>query len=163
MIRDIFLRLFNEFSIAKMENFSGHPLAVYIRNEIPKLFEERFGDYSNIIWHASPGQGQWADAPWIAAFNPLITESAMRGYYPVYLFTKSMNAVYISLNQGMTDLRNEFGHKQAKEILKNRAGILRSRLSPEYLDTFKDEVIDLQAGSSASRLAFYEPGHVFGV
>nr|MBA3443228.1 DUF3578 domain-containing protein [Pyrinomonadaceae bacterium] len=63
----------------------------------------------------------------------------------------------------MTALRKEFGNPQAKEILRNRAKILRSRLSPEYQQLFSEAPIDLQSDSASSRLAFYEPGHVFGV
>jgi hypothetical protein len=27
--------------------------------------------------------------PWVAVFDPLVTDSATRGYYPVYLFHSS--------------------------------------------------------------------------
>ena len=38
----------------------------------------------------SPGQGNWAKVPWISVFDLLVTDSAQRGYYPVYLFRNDM-------------------------------------------------------------------------
>ena len=95
--------------------------------------------------------------------DPLVTDTPQEGYYPVYLFTRSLDAVYLSLNQGMTGLRQEFGHTEAIEILKHRAGILRTRLTAEYKKRFTEDPINLQAGNLNSRLAFYEPGHAFGI
>ena len=63
----------------------------------------------------------------------------------------------------MTRLREEFGSSQAKEILRNRAKILRSRLVSEHQVRFDPTPINLQALGPTTRLAFYEPGHVFGV
>jgi 5-methylcytosine-specific restriction protein A len=95
MIREAFSRLMDEFPVACREQFAGHPLAEFIRHDIPLILEDTLPQYDDLILHASPGQGRWADAPWIAAFDPLVTTSAMRGYYPVYLFTNSMDAVYL--------------------------------------------------------------------
>ena len=163
MIKETLERIFDEFPIAKTQGFSGHPLANYIRSTVPATLKNMFPDKPELIWSASPGKGQWVDAPWIAAFDPLVTETAQNGYYPVYLFTYSLDAVYLSLNQGMTALRDEFGDVHAVEILRNRAGILRSRLKSEFTGIFLADKIDLQAKTPHTRLAFYEPGHVFGI
>lgn len=163
MIREAFNRLMDEYTAARNEQFTGHHLASYIRHDLPKMFQELFPDHTDLIWTASPGQGRWVDAPWIAAFDPLVTDTAQDGYYPVYLFTRSLDSVYLSLNQGMQSLREEFGGPEAKEILNHRARIMRSRLSPEYQEKFTSDPINLQAVGSGDRLAFYEPGHAFGV
>lgn len=166
MIRQIFDRIMNEYppyDVKEVFQFEGNELANYIRQEIPIQFRNQFNQFPTLIWRASAGKGQWADAPWIATLDPLVTETPQEGYYPVYLFTRSLDAVYLSLNQGMTGLRQEWGHTEAKEILMHRAGILRGRLAAELKPRFKTDPIDLQAGSSNSRLAFYEPGHAFGI
>lgn len=67
------------------------------------------------------------------------------------------------MNQGMTRLRREFGDKQAKKILRLRAGILRQRLSSEYSMRFNKNPIDLKSLGHSSRLSFYEFGHAFGI
>jgi 5-methylcytosine-specific restriction protein A len=151
----------DEFPTARDSPFVNHPLANFIRQEIPRIFQENLPQYSNLIWHASPGISRWSDAPWIAAFDPLVTDTAQRGYYPVLLFTKSLDRVYLSLNQGMSELRQEFGGKETKEILSHRAKILRNRLSGSYENSFPLDHIDLEPPSPYSRLAMYEPGNAF--
>lgn len=153
----------NEYPGVRQGPFADHPLAHYIRDDLPKIFGSLFPDQPDLIWTASPGQGGWADAPWIAFFNPLVTESPQKGYFPVYLFTRSLDAVYLSMNQGMTELREEFGGSQAKDILSSRAAIIRRRLRSGYQGRFNHTPIDLQPGGQHTRLAFYEPGHAFGV
>ena len=163
MIQEVILKITNEYKKALTENFVDHPLAKYIRSDVPDIFREMFPDQGDIEWDASPGQGRWADAPWIAAFDPLVTESAQEGYYPVYLFTRSLNGVYLSMNQGMQAIREEFGGPGGIEVLQHRARIIRSRLSPEYQERFNMDPIDLQPKGPSTRLAFYEPGHAFGI
>jgi 5-methylcytosine-specific restriction protein A len=161
MIKEIFQNVFENYAEAAKENVEGHPFAEWLRKDIPLQFEALTPAEFNYRWVASHGKGRWADAPWVAVFDPLVTTTAQDGYYPVYLFTRNLDAVYISMNQGMAALREEFGVK-AREILEHRASILRTRLSPHYLEKFPLEVIDLQASGTNTRLAFYEHGHAFG-
>jgi len=162
MLRESFLKIMTEYPAASKEQFAGHKLAAYIRNTFPKELAKLFPAFEDFIWVGPAGQGQWADAPWLAIFDPLVTDTAQDGYYPVYLFTKSLDSVFLSLNQGMTKLRNEYTGVQAREILANRAEILRMRL-PEYAEKFNDKKLELQHTGESTRLAFYEPGHAFGV
>jgi 5-methylcytosine-specific restriction protein A len=62
----------------------------------------------------------------------------------------------------MSELRQEFGGKETKEILAHRAKIIRTRLSGLYEDKFSIEEIDLEPTDPYTRLAMYEPGHAFG-
>ncbi len=163
MLHEAFVRIITEYPLAKTQQLTDHPLANFIRQNVPVILQNTFPQHTDLQWAASPGQGRWSDAPWIAVFDPLVTETPQEGYYPVYLFTRTLDAVYLSLNQGMTELRKEFGSGEAKELLRNRAKILRSRLEPEYQVRFNAKPIDLQAAGPSTRLAFYEPGHVFGV
>ncbi len=79
------------------------------------------------------------------------------------MFTRTLDAVYLSLNQGMTELRNELGTKDAQELLRSRAKFVRTRISKEERERFSIINIDLQPPNAQSRLAFYEPGHAFGI
>lgn len=163
MLRDAFQEIMNKYPQVRNEDFIGNPFASFIRHELPELFQSYFSQFENLIWIASPGKGRWADAPWIAILNPLVTETAQRGYYPVYLFTSSLNSVYLSLNQGMTEIRREFPTDEAKGILRHRAQVLRRRLTPEYKNVFTEDEIHLEHRGPNTRLAFYEPGHTFGI
>jgi 5-methylcytosine-specific restriction protein A len=161
MIREAFNKIFTEYPLIHLEEFAGNPFAEWVRHNLPKIFQDEMANFPNIIWIASVGQGRWADAPWVAAFDSLVTETAQEGFYPVYLFNRSLDRVYLSLNQGMARLREELG-SQAKETLSHRASILRTRVTPEYQTRFNADFIDLDAPGAQSRLAFYEPGHAFG-
>ncbi|MFC1485720.1 MrcB family domain-containing protein [Candidatus Latescibacterota bacterium] len=161
MIREAIFKIFSEYPKIRNEKFEDNEFAQWVRRDLPSLLKAEMAKFPNILWVASAGQGRWADAPWIAAFNPLVTETAQEGFYPVYLFSQSLDRVYLSLNQGMARLRKELG-TQAKTILSNRASILRARVTPEYRRRFNADHIDLNPRSGQSRLAFYEPGHAFG-
>ena len=114
--------------------------------------------YQPFLVHGSPGVGNWAEIPWIAVFDPAITESATRGYYVVYLFSADLHRVYLSLNQGTTIVRQEFGAGYVDE-LRRRAALMRGRLS-EHRDRFSDAAIDLASDAYLPR--GYEAGHALG-
>jgi 5-methylcytosine-specific restriction enzyme A len=80
------------------------------------------------VVEGSPGQGNWATVPWISVFDPVMTTSATRGYYVVYLFHSHQPLVYLSLNQGTTAVREEFASK-AREVLADRAEFMRKRVA----------------------------------
>jgi len=111
-----------------------------------------------LIVQGSPGQGQWAAVPWISIFDPAITTSATRGYYVVYLFRPEQRIVYLSLNQGTTAVREEFGAK-ARDVLADRAELMRKRVS-DYQSNLQTITIDL--GSSARLPGDYVAGHALG-
>ena len=129
MLREAIERIMNEYPSARGEVFAEHPLAQYMRRDLPEILLSLMPLETDIRWSASAGQGQWAEAPWIAALNELVTLTPQRGYYPVYLFSYDMSTVFLSFNQGVTILREEFGAGQARDILQHRAKIIRQRLS----------------------------------
>lgn len=38
----------------------------------------------------------------------MITSTAQRGYYPVYLFREDFTSLYLTLNQGITEVKNRY-------------------------------------------------------
>jgi len=162
-MRDAFLKIFKEYENARTNNFNGHHLAGFIRNDFKDIIQNNFSSWNNLIWKSSPGMmGRWTDAPWLAIFNPIITESAQNGYYPVFLYDYPLNNVYLSMNQGMTNLKREFGAAKSREMLKARALIFKERIKQEYSEYFNGNAINLHHRGPSTRLAFYEPGHSFG-
>lgn len=98
-------------------------MAKILRSELPNEIKRIIN--KNFIVTGSPGKGNWTNLPWIGIFNPEITSSAQSGYYIVYLFSEDMKGVYLSLNQGVTDIRNKYGNKKAKEYLLNSSESFR--------------------------------------
>ena len=87
----------------------------------------------------SGGQGSPASVPWIAVLNEDETSSAQRGMYVVYLFAEDRKTVYLSLNQGVTELVGSMGRPLARTKLRGQADAIRAAFDPA-------DVIDL-AGS----------------
>lgn len=85
----------------------------------------------NFTFEGSAGQGNWANIPWVALLHPEETESTQNGVYVVYLFDPENEVVYATLNQGVTDLENEHGRREAREILQERAENIRSKVKLE--------------------------------
>ena len=79
---------FANYPRALDEPFKGNSVASFLRREFKQVVEDvaPLGDFKV---EGSPGKGNWARSPWVAVFDPLITVSAERGYYIVYLFRKS--------------------------------------------------------------------------
>ncbi len=85
-----------------------HPLHDRFR-EFHTEIEQIVGVSQGYLVNASVGQGNWAQVPWVAVFDKLVTTSAQRGYYVVYLFSNDGQRVYLSLNQGTTEAHEQFG------------------------------------------------------
>jgi len=162
VLREALRRISDEYPQARLENFGKHPLAEWVRRDLPTSIGHLFPDHGELKWEASAGKGNWAAAPWIAAFDPVITTSAQHEYYPVYLFDSNLDRVTLSLNQGITDLVKDYGAPGARKVLHGRAHLLRARLKGEYEESFSADPIDLSAPGPGSLLAFYEEGHALG-
>jgi 5-methylcytosine-specific restriction protein A len=159
MLRNTLSRIIKEFPIARCASFSKNATASFITDEAKQALQLSLGsDGYAFFCKGSPGQGKWADVPWLAVFNPLVTTSATRGYYVVYLFSALEPVVYLSLNQGATAVQEEFG-KRRFDVLRERASFMMNRMkdfAPHY------DVEPISLGSTSDLPRGYEAGHVFG-
>ena len=106
-----------------------------LRNAIPQKLKEIFST-ENYRIKGSIGTGRVSKCPWVAIMNKDETESTQSGIYLVFLFSKDLKKVYLSLAQGVTNLK-------LPEIIKNRDE-LRNKLQQEsdLLLHFNDQQID---------------------
>jgi MoxR-like ATPase len=81
---------------------------------------------SQIVVKWSVGKGVWAKVPWIALLNRRVTTSTQTGVYVVILVAEDLSTLYITLNQGMTDLVEELGQQAAARTLAERSGAFQS-------------------------------------
>ena len=129
-LRSIINKVLIGYLDAKKESFNSS-------NSIYKLINEEFPDLLNKItnnadiykFNGSSGQGNWATIPWVAVLNRSISETVQSGYYPVYLFKEDMSGVYLSLNQGVTKLKNELGTSKAIESLNSNSLNFREKIN----------------------------------
>lgn len=159
--------ILENYSKASGEIFRQHPMAKFIREKSPQLIYSSLNTIlpqNRYLITGSPGQGQWADIPWIGIFDTLITSSAQSGFYPVFLFKEDMSGVYLSLNQGITCIKNQLKGLQnidqlALKELKNRAIIHRLLTNNNYF--FSDANIILKEDAKNHSLAkSYEAGNI---
>jgi len=92
-----------------------------VKNEITNNINN-----DNLIVKGSAGQGGWTSCPWIAAYNKEITTTIQEGIYIVYLFSEDMERVYITLNQGCTNLKKKLGKRKATEQMVNSRSKIRA-------------------------------------
>ncbi|EGR0524474.1 DUF3578 domain-containing protein [Vibrio cholerae] len=133
---------------AKNEQFTGHPIATLLRQDLIKAIESKLPSPANYLIKASAGAGNWADVPWLSILNPSITESTQSGIYPVYLFRSDGSGVYLSLGFGTTELKKQYGTalaRQKAEELRNNIRSFDSRLSTW------DQKVDLRSNTTLGR------------
>ena len=128
-LRTTLQTILTEYHTATAEPLEGHKLANFIRHSAASEVDGALGELgAGLIVEGSAGAGNWAAVPWISVFDPAITTSATRGYYVVYLFHVSEPVVHLSLNQGTTNVRDEFGGR-ARQVLMDRAELMRKRVA----------------------------------
>jgi MoxR-like ATPase len=110
------------------------------------------------IVEGSGGRGAAAHVPWISVFNPAETTTAQRGIYVVYLFKADMTQVYLSLNQGVTDLVEQHGPTVAREMLTGQAAQIRAAM-PELAGY----LARIALGSAAPLPRNYEAGNIAAI
>jgi 5-methylcytosine-specific restriction protein A len=134
----------------------GDPLTSYISNDLADAVRAHVAPTYKV--RASAGQfNTWSHSPFVAVFDRAVTTSAQRGYYVVYLFRRDGGAVYLSLNQATTEVRDEFG-KQYLEVLESRAEFGRDLLRSADSAGLIAKALDLGGTSDLSR--GYEAGNI---
>ena len=98
-----------ELNEARAHEDFKRPFGNLVRHDIAQIIQEKV-DRSIYKVKGSVGAGRWTDVPWIAVFDTRITSSAQKGVYIVYLLNKDTKELYLTLNQGATDVAQEGGN-----------------------------------------------------
>jgi 5-methylcytosine-specific restriction enzyme A len=129
------------FPLATQQPLEGHSIAHIFRHDLPNELARALADPSYLS-KGSPGAGHWAETPWVAVFDPLVTTTAQKGHYLVYLFRGDGAGIYLSLNQGTTEIHDQYG-RDYLDILARNAGALLRRLPPHLISNLHAGGIDL--------------------
>ncbi len=158
-LRDMVIKVLDDYIPAKSEAFSGNPLGNYFRNEIPKMFYDTgIVDKERYLVAGSVGQGNWAMVPWICIFDRRVTTSATKGVYIVYLLSKDGRTLYLTFNQGCTDIRNSHSKNETISIMRQKAATIIQTIDSRGFQS--DENINL--GDRLTELAeLYQKGTIF--
>ncbi len=144
------------FRTATSGPLKGSTVADTIRNDCAQLVLQA-SNRPDLLVKGAPGEGNWAEVPWIGLFNPEITTSATRGIYVVYLFSADLGSVFLSLGQGVTEIRTEFGRLRQREMLR-RSELIRDRV-PEYKARFSSGPVELRGTTPLAK--DYDPAVAF--
>jgi 5-methylcytosine-specific restriction protein A len=142
-------RVLSQYPSAVREPLTAHPLAELIRGPLADELQQEVG--SAYLVKGSPGQGNWAATPWVSVFERSITTTARRGFYLVYLFRGDGAAVYLSLNQGTTEVYDQVGASSYQQVLANQATLDASLLRPHGIDGLQVGPLDLPGDGYLTR------------
>jgi len=107
----------------------------------------------------SLGKGVWAKVPWVALMNRNVTTSTQHGLYIVMLVAEDLSRLYLTLNQGMTELVQEHGQAGAVSLLKDRAAKYRTQVGElEQAGFTLSDAIDLRTDNW--RAKNYQPSTI---
>lgn len=158
-MREKILRFAQDYRLESKKRFANNEFGSFARKDIPKaIMEAGHLDKDKYLVVCSVGQGNWAKNPWICIFDRRVTETAQRGIYIVYLLSEDCKRLYLTFNQGCTDLKNTFGKKEAEKKMRIKAHELISSLNNRGFND--DENVDL--GPTLTQLGeLYQKGTIF--
>ncbi len=118
--------ILERYPVERQESLTDNPLAAQLRGTFPEEVRRFVGE--SWLVDGSPGQGNWAATPWLAVFEPTITNTAQRGFYLVYLFRGDGSECWLSLNQGTTEVYDRVGGRHYLQVLRDQAAVDRGLL-----------------------------------
>lgn len=158
-LHGVISKILNEYVDAKMETFAGHQMGSFFRTDVPlAIYGTGIVLSEQYLITGSVGQGNWAMIPWICIFDRKVTTTATKGIYIVFLLSKDGNSLYISFNQGCTDIRKNHTKKETIQIMHENATEIRKRISSRGFRADNDAKL----GNSLTELGeLYQEGMIF--
>lgn len=153
-------KILSEYLIEKESNpFSGNTLAEFLRSELPKIISNLLGTSDRYLVKGSAGKGVWTNVPWAAVLDKTVTDTPQKGFYLVYLFCEDGSGLYISLNQGVTDLKQQYG-SSVRNALKVKASDYAAQVPYNSPGVLTGQ-INLKASQKMSLGELYENGAIY--
>ncbi|WP_454254417.1 MrcB family domain-containing protein [Pseudomonas sp. Marseille-Q8238] len=153
-------KILSEYVAEKESNsFAGNPLAEFIRTGLPKIINSYLGSYDRFLVKGSAGKGVWTSVPWVAILDKTVTDTPQKGFYLVYLFCEDGSGLYLSLNQGVTDIKRQYG-SSVKNALKVKAVNYVAKV-PYESPALVIGPIDLKSVRKMSLGELYESGAIY--
>ena len=150
-LRDFLLQFSSGYITAKRETFAGHSMGNLVRNEIPsEINNSGIVNPEQYLVKGSVGQGNWVTIPWICIFDRSVTETAQKGVYIVYLLSEDGKELFLTFNQGCTEISRNHSKQETVQILHNVANEIR-----EKIDNYGFEEGTISLGKNLSGLGYY--------
>lgn len=159
-MKELLQNIISEYKTESKKSFAKNQLANLIRKDLKEDLKKIVNNETRYLVDASPGKGTWTATPWIAIFDIFVTKSAQEGLYPVFIFKDDMSGLYLTLNQGVTRIRDEY-KKSTVEVLKLNAEDYRARIG-KTPSNFTDKNISLNTLNPRKKTlaSDYEAGNI---
>ena len=160
VLREFVERFIREYPIEKKKSLVNNPFANFITNEVPKnIFEIDIIEGEEYRVQGSVGKGAWAAVPWVAIYDKNITTSAQNGEYIVYLLSVDNKILYVTFNQGCTELKNKCGKIETIKKLKEKSSFIQEKIESRGFS--KENINLLCEGEKNEKAEMYEAGCIF--
>lgn len=148
--REALQRILSDYRKAATESkySGGHPIVQAFEEASRALADVQSVLQRSIKVVPSAGKGNWASVPWISMLDPRETDTTQRGVYIVYLFRGDMSGLYVTLNQGVTELKELPAHAQAQELSRRADAIRQKLLELEAAGFALDRDIELRSATT---------------
>ena len=158
-LNSVVTKILNEYVPAKKETFAGHQMGSFFRTDIPlAIYGTGIVSSGPFLITGSVGQGNWAMIPWVCIFDRKITNTATKGIYIVYLLSKDGKSLYLSFNQGCTDIRKNNSKKDTIRIMHAKAEAIRKQIDNRGFHADNDAKL----GDGLTELGeLYQEGMIF--
>jgi 5-methylcytosine-specific restriction protein A len=154
----LFEEVLSQYTSARDRPFANDPMGELLRHRLPNVIGSWLSGQAYDV-NGSPGKGNWAETPWVAVFDPLVTDTATKGYYVVYLFRGDGRSVFLSLNQATTAVQDRVGRRY-RDVLERTAQVWRNLLPDDAKGTLGGP-IDL--GGQRPLTRGYEAGNIAAI
>lgn len=184
-LTQIFDYVLGNYGDIKEGNFTGHEFKPIIKDEAPSIIqnfleESNFNaaiakgglqdsnkyrkNYDYVIKGSRGSSGNWTDIPHLSVLDTSITHTTQEGVYIVYLFDHKNDKVYLTLNQGATEVENNnkgIGatkkelERRASKIIEAATGNQKSKLEDRGFEKGSIEI------PSNNFPKYYGPGTIF--
>ena len=160
VLREFIERFIRGYPIEKKKSLANNPFANFITNEVPKnIFEIDIIKGEEYRVQGSVGKGAWAAVPWVAIYDKNITTSAQKGEYIVYLLSVYDKILYLTFNQGCTELRKEYSKIETIRKLKENSNFIQEKIESRRFS--KENINLLCEGEKNEKAEMYEAGCIF--
>lgn len=155
-LSELLQHVLSEYPIDQIgDGIAPHTARDAIEQHIPQRLEELLSS-DELRIKRSAGQGRWTAIPWVAIMDRRETEQIQDGIYVVYLFEPQEDRVTLTLNQGVTSVRNDLGAAEARRQLQETATEIRDQV---HLEGFEPGPLTFPHASSRNEL--YGPGTIY--
>lgn len=144
--------------------FKDNIVAKQIRHGIQNIPDTQNISSSRFKFKGSPGQGGWAEVPWIGLFDTItFKRSAKQGIYLVYLLSTDQQRMYLSLNQGWTSFKDVYGKKEAYRKLKLISRSLRQTIPRDLITNISNPKYEINLGSDHDKPKGYSSSNILSI